>query len=385
MNTTGHIAHRLHDYLDGELPVGEKQDIVQHLSICPACWNEYEELQALRASIEALPATMTPPRDLWSEIRTRIDALPSNTDSTFKSDRSADRSPRSSTSPLSRKAFSSMWLRWGIPVVLLAIGLGAYWLSGRQADQAWEVLALEGIPSVNETLLEDKGQLRVGQWLETDASSRASLDIGSIGQVEIAPKTRVQLRKAEEEDHRLSLAEGRIEAFIWAPPRLFFVETPSALAIDLGCAYTLEVDSTGTSLLHVTSGYVKLEHEGRESLVPAGAMCRAYPGKGPGTAFDQNASQALRDALMRYDFEDGGAEALTHVLTAAQATDAITLWQLLQQADERERGRIYDRLAELAPPPTGVTREDILNRDPATIDAWEFDLGLYVNMWEIIE
>jgi hypothetical protein len=52
-------------------------------------------------------------------------------------------------------------------------------------------------------------------------------------------------------DHRLALDHGAIEARIWAPPRLFFVETPSARAVDLGCVYTLEVDRAGAGRLSV--------------------------------------------------------------------------------------------------------------------------------------
>ena len=72
---------------------------------------------------------------------------------------------------------------------------------------------------------------------------------------------------------------------IWAPPRLFFVDTPAGVAADLGCAYTLEVDDHGDGLLHVTSGWVALQLKDRESMVPAGASCATRPGVGPGTPF----------------------------------------------------------------------------------------------------
>ncbi|HMB91861.1 MAG TPA: hypothetical protein VKP65_13495, partial [Rhodothermales bacterium] len=183
-------------------------------------------------------------------------------------------------------------------------------------------------------------------------------------------------------DHRLLLEEGQIDARIWAPPRLFFVETPSALAVDLGCAYTLTVDSLGMSLLHVTSGYVELVRDDRETLVPAGAMCMARPGHGPGTAFDQKASAQLREALIRYDFENGGAAALTDILAEVRATDGITLWQLLFIADEYDRARIYDRLVELIPPPEGVTRDGVLRNNPDMLDQWQRHLGLAVMSWK---
>ena len=50
-------------------------------------------------------------------------------------------------------------------------------------------------------------------------------------------------------NHGLALARGEIRAKISAPPRLFFVDTPSGTAVDLGCEYTLQTDEDGTGML----------------------------------------------------------------------------------------------------------------------------------------
>ena len=92
-----------------------------------------------------------------------------------------------------------------------------------------------------------------------------------------------------------------MSARIWAPPRLFFVDTPSAVAADLGCAYTLEVDENGGSLLRVTSGWVALQLKDRESIVPAGAACETQPGIGPGTPYFEDAPTVFREALRKID------------------------------------------------------------------------------------
>src|SRR5262249_60943740 len=94
-----------------------------------------------------------------------------------------------------------------------------------------------------------RGRLVVGQWLETDGSSRARVRVGAIGEVVVDPDTRLRLLEATASAHRLSLARGKVHAAILAPPRLFFVETPSAVAVDLGCAYTLEVAPQASALL----------------------------------------------------------------------------------------------------------------------------------------
>src|SRR2546430_7537410 len=94
-----------------------------------------------------------------------------------------------------------------------------------------------------------------------------------------------------------------MSARISAPPKLFFVNTPSAVAEDLGCAYTLEVDDAGNSLLRVTLGWVALQLKDRESLVPAGAAGATRPRDGPGPPNFHDASELFRTALAKLDFE----------------------------------------------------------------------------------
>ncbi|MGH2566856.1 MAG: FecR domain-containing protein, partial [Bacteroidota bacterium] len=225
------------------------------------------------------------------------------------------------------------------------------------------------------------GKLRVGELLETDQSSRARVEVGLIGHVDIEPNSRIRLIDAKLTDHRLALEQGTIHATIWAPPRLFFVQTPSALAVDLGCVYTLHVDSTGASILEVTSGWVALEFGDRESIVPAGNICATRPGFGPGTPHREDGSEQFKQALTRYDFEHGGLDALTTVLAHARNMDSITLWHLLFREAGDTRALVYDRLAELVPAPEGVTRNGVLQGDADMVKAWQKHLNLGVKPW----
>jgi hypothetical protein len=257
-------------------------------------------------------------------------------------------------------------------VLLFVLGAGgASWFYLRETGASWEVARLAGAPSIDAGLFGQTGRLRIGEWLETDAGSRAQIKVADIGQVEIDPGTRIRLVETRETEHRLELARGRMHANIYAPPRLFFVDTPSAVAADLGCAYTLEVDDAGSSVLHVTAGWVAFETKDRESMVPAGAACRTQPGVGPGTPYFEDASQLFLNALAKFDFAGGGREALRLVVSEARARDTLTLWHLLARVEGEERAGVYERLAALAPPPAGVTREGVLLLDPTMLSAWK--------------
>jgi len=238
---------------------------------------------------------------------------------------------------------------------------------------SWNVETIAG----NLTLAE-KGKLTVGEFLETNSNSRAKIQVANIGQVEIAPNSRVQLVKTNSNEHRLSLERGILQAKILAPPRLFIVDTPSAVAVDLGCEYTLEVDAAGNSKLHVTSGFVALERDGRESIVPAGAMCLTKKGKGLGTPFSDDASAEFQKAVQRFDFENGGGEALQTIIKQSNLYDALTLWHLLSRTQKIDREKVFNALAAHIKPPANITREGILRLDKKMLDAWWTEIE---NVW----
>jgi hypothetical protein len=272
----------------------------------------------------------------------------------------------------------------------LLVAATAGWFALGMHRRGWAVQSLAGAPSVEGVRVSGGSvtgldRLRIGQWLVTDAASRARLSDGEIGRVEVYPNTRVQLVEARAREHRLSLARGTIHAQIWAPPKLFYVNTPSATAIDLGCEYTLQVDDQGAGLLRVTLGWVAFEHDGRQVFIPQGAMCATRPGAGPGTPRYEDAPSGYGAALTTLDFgrrdDPERAAALELILTQARGQDAFTLWHLLTRGTPDERSRVYDRMAVLVPPPAGVTRDAVLRGDRAALDRWWDDLELGSASW----
>src|SRR5260370_42224786 len=256
---SSHVARQFSAYHHEELSPEESRRVAEHLIGCTRCRTEFEEIKLGAKLAKHLPL-IAAPDSRWPKIETGLqqqpDALPDG--------RASD------TLPLVRYLKPSLAFAAGLAVLLIA---GTFWvrLHRTEARPSWEVARLNGATRINSNRIDDTGKLAVGQWLETDDTSRARIDIGNVGQVEIYPNTRVRLIATQPTEHRLELARGRMSARISAPPKLFFVNTPSAVAEDLGCAYTLEVDDAGNSLLRVTLGWVALQLKDRESLVPARA------------------------------------------------------------------------------------------------------------------
>jgi hypothetical protein len=275
------------------------------------------------------------------------------------------------------------WVAAAAAVMALLVGTvgGSIWHF--RAPTVWSVSTLSGSPAIAGAGRATPGGLEAGAWLETDSASSARLHVGRIGAADVGPATRLRREPAGLMRHSLSLERGSISAVIEAPPRLFLVRSPSALATDLGCAYTLDVDDAGTSRLHVTEGWVELKEHGRVSLVPAGMVAVTKMGEPPGTPYTSELGEDAREALARLDAGRGSDEDLRLVIDslrgratsgAERQRSATTLWHLLPRVEPDRRALVYERLAELSPPPRRVTREGILALERRMLERWRSDL-----------
>ena len=413
---TKHVGKELSAYCNNELALEEARRVREHLLGCQRCRGEYEEIKLGVDFAQQLPL-VSAPESLWKELETLLDS----------------QAPVASRVRRPRFTFNLGWsgVATAVAMALLIAGIAlALYYVRRPADtqkqvkeieapvagpkdhvpkddetpkppepkpelvpapqqqprvatskgvtnppRGWEVSSLEGTPRIGNRPA-GSGKLSEGQWLVTDSRSRARIEVADIGQVEVDQNSRVRLIRTQTSEHRIALAKGRLHAIITAPPKLFFVDTPSAVAVDLGCAYSLSVDDTGATHLHVETGWVMLEHNGRESMVPADAVCVTQPGIGPGTPYFEDASPAFLHALTRFDFEKGTDDVLRVVLAEARKRDSITLTNLLHWAGAggEQRSRVYDRLADLVPPPAGVTKPGVMRFDEQMLEQWMMKL-----------
>ena len=354
-----HVTKDISAYCHGELTAEEARQFGEHVMSCAKCRGEFEEIKRGIKLAEQLP-TLEAPESLWNGIEARL-------------------GKQDTTSTRTRSWQLRVAAVAAVVVVVGILGVWRFWGDGSEGSKkaSWLVQSLAGAPVIGSERIAKEGQLGVGEWLETDGSSRAQIAVASIGTVAIDENTRVRLVGTEPTEHRLELARGKMSAMIWAPPRLFFVDTPSAVAADLGCAYTLEVDEHGTGLLRVTSGWVALQLKDRESIVPADAACETRPGVGPGTPYFEDASAEFRAALSKIDFEQDPvvrSKSVDVLVGQARSRDTLTLWHLLSRVNGTDRERVYEAMASLALPPAGVTREGVLQLNREMLDRWRATL-----------
>ena len=327
---TRHVTRRLPRYVDGDVTPVERQAIDAHLSACRRCRGELDDIRFAAGLMRQL-ATVTAPPSLWRQIENDL------------------------VEP--RHPVFAPALRWALTVAVLVLAAGAaFWWARNPVSRPWEV-----------TTAANSRRLAAGEWVETPANSTARIIVGRIGTVDVEPGTRVRLGEVRPTEYRLSLARGTISAQIDAPPRLFIVDTPSSTVVDLGCAYTVTVADDGASELRMTEGWAALDWQGRESLVPAGAMCRTRPRVGPGLPYFEDAPASLRQAVDAFDAGRDTEAAVDVIIRDARIRDTLTLWHLLSRVEEDQRARVYDRIAALIAPPSSLARQQALELDAESL------------------
>jgi len=346
-----HVSPRIAAHIDGELASREAQRVELHLADCEHCRVEHAQVRFGMMCLEHLP-TAKAPDAIWTSI---AESIP-------------ERRLRT-TRPLQR---------WRLALVALAVTVlvgASYWMLSRRPEVRWEVIQIHGTPAIGTKPVGSPAHIGAGEWIETDSSSSATIKVGHIGTLVVAPNTRLRVVTERPGEHRVALARGEIHANISAPPKVFFVDTASGTAVDLGCEYSLKTDDEGSGLLQVTRGWVSFQWKGLESLVPAGASCHTHPRAGPGVPYFDDAPEPLKLALETFTANRSESASLDIILTEARVRDTLTLWHLLWRVDLRDRERIYDRMASLTPLPAGVSREEVLKLDASTLTRWKDELA----------
>ena len=227
-----------------------------------------------------------------------------------------------------RRARPRLLALLALAACLVLLASATLWVHGNRASE-WQIAGK---------------RINVGQTIETGGASNAKLEAQFIGEVKLGPNSRLRVLRSNAGNPRLALRRGTMHALIWAPPARFVVDTPSAKTIDPGCSYPLTVLPDDSGTLTVQTGWVAFQAGRVESFIPAGAVCRTRPKLGPGLPYFENAPDALRDAVSKFD-ATGGRAGLDAILSSARKQDALTLWHLLVRTSGADRDLVVQRFA----------------------------------------
>lgn len=372
----------INNKIDGEISDAEDSKLSEHLENCKSCTTEAEGLIKISGMSESLPVNFLSPyqkEKLWKSINNSISkpsVQPGLNGNSYHKKNEIERFP------VFRYSIAAVLVIAVILTSFLIFSPGTSSSSAYMVLPYWKITSLSGSPVILNKKNSGKAfsgidSFSTGEFLTTDVNSKAEIKVASIGALILEPSSKLRMIKSSETEYRVELQYGTLNAHIYSTPKTFFVETRSTIAVDMGCAYTITVDTSGDGIIYVHSGMVVLTSSNRESLVPAGKFCMTKKDSGPGTPYSKYSSAAFRNALVSFDFNNGGAAALKDILRIATQKDAATLICLMPRVDDNTRMTIYNRVNAYSPAPASMSNDSMLK--PEALNDWLQNLEENIN------
>jgi len=157
------------------------------------------------------------------------------------------------------------------------------------------------------------------------------------------------------------------------------VDTPSAVAIDLGCAYTLQVAAMVPAPFAPRSAGSAFISTGATLSSPPALCAPRRPETRPGTPYFETSTPAFREAsrnsIQPQNFSIPAAIALVKILSERVHGCLAPMASSPRHHRPRKRAQVYALFAALVPRPKDHSQRS-LNLDQSMLDLWWNSLGL---------
>ena len=374
----------LNDYFDEKLSIEVNTEIQVHLSECSDCSQYLFSLQDLMKKADQLPRNIKPPTDFWNDIFTAISNIKTESIkqqeeidlkeaakvSEESSEEKKERDKRLNAEKLlawerKKAAFLQNLKKPGFKYSLIGLAfivtLFFIYSNFLSKGNTWEVKKLRvGSSSYSEAF----SNLEEDQLLETNSVTRLEIQIPKLGSIFLEHDSKIERLKAD----KIRLLKGSILAVKKDANELLSIEVPGADIKDyfLGGQLKVTVTNPEASLLEVIDGWVSINKDNVETLVLSNHFCQIRADSGVGLPYHKFSAKEFVEAINNYCFTSpGNEEALISILTKADVSNSVTLWNLMQRVTRKQRDMvIYTMFGLLGNPPQGVTDEGLRTLDP---------------------
>jgi hypothetical protein len=389
----------LHNFFDGLLDDYTKRNVEIHLRSCDKCYIEYKRLKEFFDLLKGLPYFSEPPADIISKFSSEFMRQSAKADSPAESSnpknarrlkKEQERQERKLKKKLSatvksrasqamsvpvnrRQDFAKSRFKWGrfifiiLPLILIATGYYLY--DYQKYNSPWDVKNMKGEILINGSY-RHADNLSQGETLVSQSKSSAMLKIPKVGNVFVEENTVIYLEKAKDGGNRLNLKSGRIKV-------TNAVELPDLKIVfkgfeisDRSGEFTVSTGDSNNAAVNVNAGFVEIIYNELSTFVNDGYVCNLVDGYDPGTPYNNEASDSLKNEIKNFDYNYGGDSSVDKIITLARQKDMLTLLAMIPHASQLKRQVLYQVITNKFPPPDDVTRMGIIKGDPKMLFLW---------------
>jgi hypothetical protein len=373
----------LNDYFDERLSIEVNNEIQVHLSECNECSQYLFSLNNLMKKADQLPRSVKPSADLWlgifgslSDIKAESikqqEMLDSKEASMLSEQILEDQKKKEARLKAEKmldwerkkdsflQTIKKPWFKYSViglaSLIMLFLAFNIFLAKGK----SWEVKKLR-IDNTSQS--ENFANLNVNEIVETNSFTRLEIQIPNLGSVFVDPDSKIERKDA----NKIQLLRGSILAMKDGAKDFLSIEVPGAEIKDyfLGGQLKLSLTDPKVSILEVIDGWTSIKKDNLETLVLSKHFCKITADSGVGLPYHSASSKEFVEAVNDYCFKNPGSEeALISVLTRAEVSNSVTLWNLMKRVTRKQRDMVvYTIFGLLGDQPKDITDDGLKTLD----------------------
>lgn len=253
--------------------------------------------------------------------------------------------------------------------VIIAV---AYYYTFFQKNTPWEVELITGRYRISNG--SEATKIFEKQTLISNDDSEVLIKIPEMGSIKLLEASELTLNKGTKSLSEVILLKGAMEVTTGSVPSGLITNCGQIQVIDLGSISSLSFKAPGDSRIEVIRGLVEVKLGNDFVYLIRSHICDTRLGAKPGIPYRKNTSQELIGELKNLQYQNGGFEALTKIINAANEQDVITLWHLFPRVELTERELVYSKITEYFPLSQGIEKREIMNLDQVKLKQWFDDI-----------
>jgi len=233
----------------------------------------------------------------------------------------------------------------------------------------WTMVIKSGTPQLNNQIIAGNTEINIGDIVQTNDISEATLEMPDVGTIEILESTTIERLGGS---YSAKLVIGKIIVNTDGAKDLLHIEISQAIIneFNLGSNYILHLDESGNSAIELIDGWLQVISSETEFIFPGEYNLKILNNAGAGLPFHTSSTSEFINLLEEYVFGRKSDINLNMIIESSSAKDGITLWNLFRIVKPGQRRVVYDKLYELIPHPDDINRKDLLTLDEDMLYVW---------------
>ncbi len=252
------------------------------------------------------------------------------------------------------------------PIIAVLVAAFLYFISD---TTQWTLVIKSGTPQLNNQIVEGNTKINIGDIIQTNDISEATLELPDVGTIEVLGNTII---KRLNRRNSAKLISGKIIINTVGAKKFLHIETSLAVIneFNLGSNYIVQSDGRGNSAIELIDGRLQFISRETEITFPGEYKLKIFKGAEASLPFHTSSTSEYISLLDEYIFGKKSDINLNMIIDSSSAKDGITLWNLFRIVKPEQRQVVYDKLYELFPHSDEINGEDILTLDENMLYVW---------------